>query len=285
MNAELPVEKIIEALLFASDRSLSLAKIKEILSESKPSAQRTQIKNFSAATSLSTPGLPSPEGRGTGDPQGGEGPRDQAGEGGAWDDAGVASGSVAGVVSEIAPSEPEPSLEDQGFAEAILVDPEQMEAPNTIVEEPAVARDELDAEILVAIETLKIKYAQPGSPVTILEVAGGWQFATNLIYAPWIKKLFKDRTAFRLSQAALETLAIIGYRQPITRAEIEEIRGVEAIAALETLLERNLIRVAGRKETIGRPILYSTSMEFLRQFGLRSLEDLPELEKTVSSNE
>jgi segregation and condensation protein B len=82
----------------------------------------------------------------------------------------------------------------------------------------------------------------------------------------------------RLSTAALETLSIIAYKQPLTRAEIEEIRGVEVIAALETLLEKGLVRVVGRKETVGRPLLYGTTPEFLRQFGLRSISDLPPLD-------
>lgn len=232
MPSELPIEKIIEALLFASDQPLSLHRIKSIL-KNEPEPESTGV----------TP-------------------------------------AKAGVQTNKEKQEDEePPLvdEDQESAEAMLVEPDDHEPENTIVEELVVARDEFDAEILVAIESLKIKYAQPGSPAVILELAGGWQFATNPLYAPWIKKLFKDRTAFRLSQAALETLAIIGYRQPITRAEIEQIRGVEVIAALETLLERNLIKVGGRKETIGRPLLYETTMEFLRQFGLASLGDLPEL--------
>jgi len=135
----------------------------------------------------------------------------------------------------------------------------------------------LDAEIEGAVAAVKAKYPQAESPIVVLEVAEGWQLATNPAYAPWVKKLYKDRVSFRLSQAALETLAIVAYRQPITRAEIEEIRGVEVIAALETLIERGLIRVAGRKETVGRPLLYATSPEFLRQFGLRSLADMPVL--------
>lgn len=136
------------------------------------------------------------------------------------------------------------------------------------------------SQIQAALETLKHKYSGPISPVVILEVAQGWQFSANPVYAPWIKKLFKDKMTFKVSQPALETLAIIAYRQPITRAEIEEIRGVEVIAALETLLEKNLVKVVGRKETVGRPLLYATTQEFMRQFGLRSLDDLPKPDLT-----
>lgn len=161
-----------------------------------------------------------------------------------------------------------PESQDAALAREIA------EVPNNLVEE----EDDWSAQVRVAIGALKEKYSGHDAPVVILEVAEGWQFASNPIYAPWIKKLFKDHTSFRLSQPALETLAIIAYRQPITRAEIEELRGVEVIAALETLLERNFIKVAGRKETVGRPLLYATTHEFLRQFGLRSLEELPKLD-------
>ena len=115
------------------------------------------------------------------------------------------------------------------------------------------------------------------SPIQVREVAGGFQMATRTDYAPWIRRLYKDETTTRLSTSALETLSIIGYKQPITRAEIEEIRGVEVIAVLETLMERRLVKIMGRKETIGRPLLYGTTTEFLRQFGLKSLSDLPPL--------
>ncbi|MBI4667688.1 MAG: SMC-Scp complex subunit ScpB [Elusimicrobia bacterium] len=145
-------------------------------------------------------------------------------------------------------------------------------------------QETLEADILKSLEALRAKYGETDSPVVVLEVAGGWQFAANPKFSPWLKRLYKNRTTYRLSQAAMETLAIISYKQPITRAEIEEIRGVEAIASLETLLERNLIRTAGRKETIGRPILYATSQEFLRQFGLRNLKDLPSLEELAGQD-
>ncbi len=116
----------------------------------------------------------------------------------------------------------------------------------------------------------------------LMEVAGGFQMATRPAYAPYVRRLFADRMTMRLSTAALETLSIIAYKQPITRAEIEEIRGVEVIAALETLLEKRLIRVVGRKESVGRPLMYGTSMDFLRQFGLRGLSELPPLEAALA---
>ena len=103
--------------------------------------------------------------------------------------------------------------------------------------------------------------------------------ATRPELAPYMRKLFSDRATMRLSTAAQETLSIISYKQPLTRAEVEEIRGVEVIADLETLLEKRLIKVVGRRETVGRPLMYGTTMEFLRHFGLRSLEDLPPLDR------
>ncbi len=116
-------------------------------------------------------------------------------------------------------------------------------------------------------------------PIELREIANGYQFATRPQYSTWVKKLFKDRTTLRLSSSAIETLSIIAYKQPVTRAEIEEIRGVETISVLETLLERKLIKIVGRKETVGRPLLYGTTDEFLRYFGLKNLSELPPLDE------
>ncbi|MBI4678404.1 MAG: SMC-Scp complex subunit ScpB [Elusimicrobia bacterium] len=116
------------------------------------------------------------------------------------------------------------------------------------------------------------------SAVQVMEVAQGFQMATRARYAPFIRRLFTDRMTLKLSTASLETLAIVAYKQPITRAEIEDVRGVEVIAALETLMERGLVHVAGRKETVGRPLEYGTTPDFMRRFGLKGLCDLPSLE-------
>ncbi|MBI1979188.1 MAG: SMC-Scp complex subunit ScpB [Elusimicrobia bacterium] len=123
------------------------------------------------------------------------------------------------------------------------------------------------------------------SGLQVVEVAEGVQFASKTGYAYWVKKLFREQTLFRLSQSALETLSIVAYKQPITRAEIEEIRGVEVIGVLETLIERKLVKVTGRKETIGRPLLYGTSQDFLRHFNLWKISDLPSLEDMVKDLE
>jgi segregation and condensation protein B len=126
-----------------------------------------------------------------------------------------------------------------------------------------------------ALESLVNRYEQGGHSFQILKLAGGYQICSRSEYAPWIQELFSSRTRSRLSRAALETLAIIAYRQPILRAEIEVLRGVRADAVLQTLLERNLIAVKGRKATMGRPLLYGTTAEFLRYFGLNEISDLP----------
>lgn len=129
-----------------------------------------------------------------------------------------------------------------------------------------------------AIGELGTRLEAQGSSLRILEIAGGFQMATKTEYSAFVRKLFADKMTLKLSRAAHETLSIVAYRQPLTRAEIETIRGVDVIAALETLLEKKLIRVAGRKETMGRPLTYETTPDFLRHFGLKSLSDLPPME-------
>lgn len=150
------------------------------------------------------------------------------------------------------------------------------------VEKLAKVTGEKDPDsVRVVLLELQTEYENRRSPVQILEIAEGYQMATRPEQAAWVRRLYQDRLTFRLSNAGLETLSIVAYRQPLTRAEIEDIRGVEVIAALETLLEKRLIRVVGRKEAIGRPLLYGTTPEFLRHFGLKSLEQLPELDSLV----
>jgi len=134
-----------------------------------------------------------------------------------------------------------------------------------------------DEDIKSLIDEVKHSYDQANSGMAVVEVAGGFQVATRTDMAPWIRRLYKERLTVRLSGSALETLSIIAYKQPITRLEVEQIRGVEATGVMDTLLDRRLIKVVGRKETIGRPLLYGTTPNFLRQFGLTHLSDLPEL--------
>lgn len=129
-----------------------------------------------------------------------------------------------------------------------------------------------------ALQELRKSYDDEGRTLQVMQVAGGWQLATRPEYGIWVRKLYNNKMTVRLTQAALETLCIIAYKQPLTRAEVEAIRGVEVIGPLETLSQRKLITVVGRRESIGRPILYGTTSEFLRQFGLNSLDALPKLE-------
>lgn len=119
------------------------------------------------------------------------------------------------------------------------------------------------------------------SPLQLLEIAQGWQLASRPAFSQWVRRLFKQKTTLRLSPSALETLSIVAYKQPITRGEIEEIRGVDVGGVLDTLLERKLARIVGRKEALGRPLLYGTTLEFMKQFGLKSLDELPRLEELV----
>lgn len=128
------------------------------------------------------------------------------------------------------------------------------------------------------LKELKDEYATLNKPYEIKFVADGWTFATKPEYSPWIKKLLKEKTVLKLSPSALETLAMIAYKQPITRAEIDEIRGVESSGVIDTLLERKLIKIVGRKEALGRPLLYGTTQDFLKHFGLAHLSELPLIE-------
>ncbi|MFH2138811.1 MAG: SMC-Scp complex subunit ScpB [Candidatus Omnitrophota bacterium] len=135
------------------------------------------------------------------------------------------------------------------------------------------------SQIKEALKDLKEEYAKNDRGIQIVEVAGGYQFCTNPDCAAYIKKLYKTRRVWRLSGPSLETLAIIAYKQPVTRSEIEFIRGVNVDGVVKTLSERGLIKIKGRKDVPGKPILYGTTEEFLQYFGLKSLQDLPTLEE------
>lgn len=128
------------------------------------------------------------------------------------------------------------------------------------------------------VEELQRQFSASNHGFYLAEVAGGYQFRTAVELAPWLRKLNKER-ATRFSKAALETLAIIAYRQPATRAEIEYLRGVDSGGVMKTLLDKNLLRILGKKEVPGRPLMYGTSRQFLEFFGLRNLNDLPTLKE------
>ena len=134
------------------------------------------------------------------------------------------------------------------------------------------------AKVRVLVQTLNGEYDTSGRAFCIQEIAGGYQIVTDQQFAPWVKRALQSPKPDSVSTAALETLAIIAYRQLITKAEIEAVRGVDVTASLDTLVERRFVRIAGRKESPGRPFLYGTTPEFLRHFGLKSLEALPRME-------
>jgi segregation and condensation protein B len=131
------------------------------------------------------------------------------------------------------------------------------------------------AQLQDAIEQLEREYAETGRAFEVRESAAGWQLVTKADFAPWLRQLFPENRQARLSAPAMETLAIIAYRQPITRADIEAVRGVAVDGVMQTLLDRNLVRIAGRSEIAGRPLLYETSQFFMEHFGLKDLDDLP----------
>lgn len=128
------------------------------------------------------------------------------------------------------------------------------------------------------IRELQEEYAAQGRAVQIVELGGGFQMSTKPEYGRWVRRLYNEKMTTKLSNAALETLAIVAYKQPITRAEMEAIRGVDVAGPLERLLERALVRVVGKKDTVGRPMVYGTTDEFLRMFGLNKISELPDLQ-------
>ncbi len=132
------------------------------------------------------------------------------------------------------------------------------------------------------IGQLQQEYADTARAIQIVELGGGYQMATKPEYGRWVRKLFNEKMTAKLSPAALETLAIIAYKQPVTRAEIEVIRGVDIVAPLEKIMERGLVKIVGKKDTPGRPLVYGTTDEFLRLFGLNKISELPEI-KTFSA--
>jgi len=132
-------------------------------------------------------------------------------------------------------------------------------------------------DVLAALEELKKAYDAPGG-LQLVEVAGGYQIVTRPELNEWVRRLFNERTTQKLSVAALETLAVIAYKQPVTGPEIAEIRGVNTVGVVGTLMERKLVKIAGRKQVVGRPFLYGTTREFLTRFGLNDLSDLPKVE-------
>ena len=176
-------------------------------------------------------------------------------------------------IDEGAPLEPERA---KNVVEALIF---AASKPLTAAEIRKVVKTLTVKEIDEIVAQLKAEYEQNGRSFEIVEIAGGYEIATRKVYAPWIFKIEMQKKAKQVTQSALETLAILAYKQPITRAEIEEIRGVDVSGVMNTLVERNLIKIVGKKEVLGRPFLYGTTEKFLEHFGLKSLGELPNIQE------
>lgn len=162
----------------------------------------------------------------------------------------------------------------QGILESLLFVSSE---PVSVTRVVAVLEGVTKAEVEQGLQHLGQALEQDGRGIRLAKVAGGYRLVTKQEYASWIRRLDKTKNPAKLSQSALESLAIIAYKQPLVRAEIEEIRGVETSGVLRTLLERKLVRIVGRKEVPGRPIMYGTTKFFLEHFGLSDLSQLPPL--------
>lgn len=191
--------------------------------------------------------------------------REQEGCGPSYED-GV--GPPASAAQAIAEKELKAILES-----LLFVSPEPLSTSRLL----AVLGDVPRGEIERVLRSLGQELEQEGRGVRLAQIAGGYRLVTKLEYAPWVKRLDKEKSTAKLSRSALETLAIIAYKQPLVRSEIEDIRGVETSGVLRTLLERKLVRIVGRKEVPGRPIMYGTTKFFLEHFGLNELSQLPPL--------
>lgn len=177
---------------------------------------------------------------------------------------------------------------DQESAEKVTRTPAELmavvEALTFVADEPIsskVLADVLGEEresIQAAFEEIRNEYDERGSGLQLREIAGGWQIATRTELHEDVRKFLRTRPSAKLSLASLETLAVIAYKQPVTVPEILEIRGVQSASAIKTLLDKRLIVAKGRKEAVGRPMMYGTSKEFLVQFGLKDLSELPSIE-------
>ena len=185
------------------------------------------------------------------------------------------SGLVAEEADDDAPlSSPQSETERAAVIEALIFVSDEPLSVKTIAD---VLKEDKQT-ISETIQTLAQEFNARKGGLQLREVAGGWQFATRPEYHEHVRAFLKTRPSAKLSIASLETLAVIAYRQPVTVPEILEIRGVQSPSAIKTLLDKKLIVAKGRKETVGRPMMYGTSKEFLMQFGLKDLSELPSVE-------
>lgn len=176
-----------------------------------------------------------------------------------------------GIPEELAPDE---DAKARSIVEAILTASDTPVTTGKLAD--LVGRETGAKEVRRYIDDLNEVYVKTGRAFRISEVAGGFQYSVHHEFAPWIRRLFQERPA-RLSQAALEVLSIVAFKQPITKAEVEHIRGVASDGVLRHLIEKGLVRIAGRSDGVGRPLLYGTARDFLKFFGLKTLADLPRI--------
>jgi len=165
-------------------------------------------------------------------------------------------------------------IDAKRIVEALLFVSDEPLTPRRLAE---IVGDTDARKVRALIDEINAHYDEAGRPFRIKEIAGGFQMLSRPEFKRWLIQLVRGKDAKRLSQAALETLAVVAYKQPVLRADIENIRGVQCGEMLRNLLERGLVRIAGRSDALGRPLLYGTTRKFLDIFGLRSLKDLPSL--------
>lgn len=179
-----------------------------------------------------------------------------------------------GRIAELQDRAPRAAAELKAILEALIFASPEPLTPKAIYK---LLDSEPKEDVQAALAALRQDYEGRGG-LQLVEVAGGYQIVTRPDLHDWVRRLFHERTTQKLTVQSLETLAVIAYRQPVTAAEISEIRGVDTGGVLNTLLERHLIKIAGRKQVVGRPFLYATTKEFLIRFGLNDLLDLPKVE-------
>ena len=212
-----------------------------------------------------------------------------------WDETPEATGSEDNAIAETEAAAPKPDIEDdEDLAEEQEPEPAEIEATlETVIEAVLFASDEpISPKRLVdvaeagsvkdvnqCVRTMNKKYRDGGFSFRIEKISGGYQMMTLSAFNPWITKLIKVRSDNKLTPAGLETLAIVAYKQPIMRADIEAIRGVASGEILRNLMYKGMVKIVGRAEVIGRPMLYGTTKKFLDVFGLNTLKDLPKIEE------
>lgn len=242
--------QIVEALLFASPEPLTTGALVRAIRAAATAATAGESEDEEAPPAAEEPAPPLPEEL---DPT-------EADDGSEKDE-----GSEGTEGTDPASAEPElPGTEEESPEEEVT----------EVLTVAALARVS-EAQVLEALAELAAGYARDGRAFTLAERASGWRIFTRAEFGPWVRGLFPERRPHRLSQPALETLAIIAYRQPITKAAVEAVRGVSIDGPLQKLLEQNIIRIAGRADLPGRPLLYETTDIFFEHFGIRSVDDLP----------